>query len=198
MAVDTPIDTPAAYDSITIDGIDTPGICTLGAGGVRRSKIDKQVAPGTAGSFSVNRGLELTEVDYDILVWTKEQYRELQALAARLAGAQESQPPRMLRLVDLAVAHLKMKAGEVSWIGPFKRPSPGKWTLGFGLLEWKKRKPIGGVARAKDNLDRETEATLVQNAGLQDVIEAHKRDREKQDPNNTGGGFLPAIVRLFD
>ncbi|WP_061611640.1 hypothetical protein [Sorangium cellulosum] len=171
MLVDSPIDNPTAWDSITIDGIDTPGTCEL-SGGVRRTKIDQQVSPMQSGSFSVTRGLELVQVDYKVRVWTTEQFNELQALAARLATAQESRPPRQLRLVDIAVAHLKMKGAEVAWLGAIENPKPGRWTLGFGLLEWKKRKPIGGVARAKDWIDQEMVATRQERAQLESQLQA--------------------------
>jgi len=172
MVVESPIDNPTAWDSITIDGVDTPGHCAL-SGGVRKTKIDQQVSPMQSGSFSVTRGLELVAVDYKIRVWTTEQFNALQALAARLATAQESRPPRQLRLVDIAVAHLKMKGAEVAWLGPIENPTPGKWFLGFGLLEWRKRKPIGGVARPKDWIDREMDATRVERAGLEAQMKAH-------------------------
>jgi hypothetical protein len=179
MPVDTPIDNPSAYNAISLDGVDTPGICTLGSGGVRKTKIDQQVAPMQSGSFSVTRGVELVSADYDVRVWTNEQYIELQALAALLVAAQDSRPPRQLRLVDLAVAHLKMKGAEVAWVGPIKNPKPGTWTLSFGLLEWKKRKPIGGVARPKDGLDRENEAREQRNAGVRAQLEAHDIARSR-------------------
>ncbi|WP_437948647.1 hypothetical protein WME98_49980 [Sorangium sp. So ce296] len=178
MLVDSPIDNPAAWDSITIDGIDTPGTCAL-SGGVRRTKIDQQVSPMQSGSFSVTRGLELVSVDYKVRVWTTEQFNELQTLAARLAAAQESRPPRQLRLVDIAVAHLKMNGAEVAWLGPIENPKPGTWTLGFGFLQWKKRKPIGGVARPKDDLDRENEAKEQRNAGVRAQLEAHNVARAR-------------------
>ncbi len=171
MLVDSPIDNSAAWDSITIDGIDTPGVCAL-SGGVRRTKIDQQVSPMQSGSFSVTRGLELVSVDYKVRVWTTKQFKELQALAARLATAQESRPPRQLRLVDVSVAHLKMKGAEVSWLGPIENPKPGTWTLGFGFLEWKKRKPVGGVARAKDWIDQEMVATRQERAQLEAQLAA--------------------------
>jgi hypothetical protein len=176
--VDSPIDNPTAWDSITIDGVDTPGHCTL-SGGVRKTKIDQQVSPMQSGSFSVTRGLELVSVDYKIRVWTTEQFNALQALAAQLAKAQETRPPRQLRLVDIAVAHLKMKGAEVAWLGAIENPKPGTWTLGFGLLEWKKRKPIGGVARPKDEIDLAIQAQEAQNAGLQRQIDAHNVARSR-------------------
>lgn len=179
MRVETPIDNPSAYNAISIDGIDTPGICKLGSGGIRKTKIDQQVSPMQSGSFSVTRGLELTSVDYDINVWTNEQYRELQALAERLATAQEARPPRQLRLVDLAVAHLKMKGAEVAWVGPIKMPKTGQWVFSFGLLEWKKRKTIGGTARPKDEIDLAIQAQEAQNAGLERQIDAHNLARSR-------------------
>ncbi|XXX73877.1 hypothetical protein WMF30_40145 [Sorangium sp. So ce134] len=178
MLVDSPIENPSAWNSITIDGIDTPGICEL-SGGVRRTKIDQQVSPMQAGSFSVTRGLELVQVDYKVRVWTTEQFNELQALAARLAAAQESRPPRQLRLVDIAVAHLKMKGAEVAWLGPIENPKPGRWTLGFGFLEWKKRKPIGGVARAKDWIDQEMIATRQERTQLESQLQALETARAR-------------------
>lgn len=178
MVVDSPIDNPTAWDSITIDGVDTPGHCTL-SDGKRKTKIDEQVSPMQSGSFSVTRGLELVNVDYKIRVWTTEQFNALQALAAQLAKAQESRPPRQLRLVDIAVAHLKMKGAEVAWLGAIENPKPGTWTLGFGLKEWRKRKPIGGVARPKDWIDREMEATRVERAGLEAQMKAHDVARSR-------------------
>jgi hypothetical protein len=179
VVVETPIDNPSAYNAVSIDGVDTPGICTIGSGGVRKTKIDEQISPMQAGSFSVTRGLELVNVDYDIRVWTNEQYRELQALAGRLAAAQEARPPRQLRLVDLAVAHLRMKGAEIAWVGPIKMPKTGTWTFSFGFKEWKKRKPIGGVARPKDWIDREQEATRIERAGLEAQIKTHDVARSR-------------------
>ncbi|XXY23365.1 hypothetical protein WME88_27515 [Sorangium sp. So ce216] len=176
--VDSPIENPSAWNSITIDGIDTPGVCEL-SGGVRRTKIDQQVSPMQAGSFSVTRGLELVQVDYKVRVWTTEQFNELQALAGRLASAQESRPPRQLRLVDIAVAHLKMKGAEVAWLGPIENPKPGRWTLGFGFLEWRKRKPIGGVARAKDWIDQEMVATRQERVQLEAQLQALETARAR-------------------
>lgn len=178
MQVDSPIENPSAWNSITIDGIDTPGICEL-SGGVRKTKIDEQVSPMQSGSFSVTRGLELVSVNYKVRVWTTEQFNELQALANRLARAQESRPPRQLRLVDLALAHLQMKGAEVAWVGPIENPKPGTWTLGFGFKEWKKRRPIGGVARPKDDIDRAIEAQEQQNADLRAQIAAHNTARAR-------------------
>jgi hypothetical protein len=174
--VDSPFEIPEAWDSITVDGIDTPGHCVLG-GGDRKTKIDQQVSPMQSGSFSVTRGLELVSVDYEIRTWTTEQFNELKALADRLARAQEVRPPRQLRLTDIAVAHLRMKGAEVAWVGALKTPKTGHATFGFGLLEWKKRKPIGGVARPKDDIDQAILAQAQSNERDQRVIDAHNAAR---------------------
>jgi hypothetical protein len=156
MAADTPFENPLAYDSITLDGSVTPGRCTFKGGGNRKNIVDTQQAPGFMGAFNFVRGQEIPVIDYEIHVWTTEQFKETQALATRLVVARDARPTKTMTLVDLAIDHNKIARIIVIDVGAWQSSQIGKWFLPFSLKEDRKRKPIGGPVRpgAFDELQR--------------------------------------------
>jgi hypothetical protein len=179
MAVDTPIENPTAYDKITIDRVATPGRCTLKGGGDRKNIVDTQQAPGFMGAFNFVRGQEIPIIDYEVHVWTDEDYKALQELAARLVVARDARPPKTLALVDLALDHNKIGRVIVISVGAIQNPSNGKWFLPFTLKEDRKRKPIGGPVKpgAFDALQQRQEEALAQE---QAQLQALKDQRAAQ------------------
>jgi hypothetical protein len=148
MSVETPFENPEAYDSITLDGVDTPGLCTFKGGGDRKRKIESQQAPGFGGAFTLDRGEEVPSIDYEIHVWTLDQYKALQVLAAKLRQTQKSRPPKVIQLVDLAIAHNEIARVVCEVLGAFQSSKPGRWFLPVKFIEWRKRKPLGGVPKS--------------------------------------------------
>jgi hypothetical protein len=186
--VDTPFENPTAYNSITIEGVDTPGLCTFKGGGDRKLKIEGQQAPGFTGAFTVCRGEELPTIDYEIHVWTKEDYRALQELAAKLRAAQKKRPPKILELVDLAVAHNEIARVVVASVGAFTSPKTGKWFLPVSFAAWQKRKPIGGVPKPPlTEAQMEIERLGQENPRLEQQLRAAEIAAQRE---GGGGGLL--------
>jgi hypothetical protein len=194
MPVDTPFDNPTAYDSITIDGIITPGLCTFKNGGNRKNIIESQQAPGFQGAFNVIRGQEIPDADYEIHVWTVPDYKALQALAAKLCAARDARPPKIVSVTDLAIAHNKITRMLVRDVGAFQSPKTGRWFLPISLTESRKRKPIGGVPRSPPTaIQLENAALSAANAKLDAQLEAAKQAQVTEGD----GGIIGALGALF-
>jgi hypothetical protein len=194
MAVDTPFDNPRAYDAITIDGTETPGLCTFKGGGNRKNIIEDQQGLGFGGAFNYVRGQEIPYIDYELHVWTTEEYKALQALADRLCAARDARPPKVLRLTDLAVAHNKVAKVIVWDVGAFQASKIGRWFLPITLKESRPRKPIGGVPRAAPTeLQKENAKLSEENAKLDKQLESEKQVQVKEGD----GGVVGAIGSLL-
>lgn len=193
--VETPFENPNAYDSIRVNGTDTPGLCTFKGGGNRKKKIEDQQGIGFEGAFTVHRGEEIPTVEYEFHVWTNEDYKALQKLAEEWRAAQRSRPPKILTLVDLAIAHNKINRVEVMDLGAFQSSKIGRWMLPVVFKEWRKRKPIAPLPQPpKSDVDRDLEQFTKDNARIDQQLEAMK---VAADRGEYQGGSPSSIAGFF-
>jgi len=83
-----PLYAPMPWDTVTIGGIQIPGIVSVKSGSVEK-KIDIQKPHGRDGGALIERGLVPGKFDIDVLLWTPEQWakwKEIRPFLYRRAG----------------------------------------------------------------------------------------------------------------
>lgn len=142
-----PLKNPKAYNAITLDGEVSPGLCERKSGGNRKQKVDIQMAPGFAGWFTLFKGWEVSRVTYQFILWRDEHFDAWKKFHAMLKAGADKRPPRVYKLVDLNVNPNGITKVAVEELGARERIAPTKWAHEVTFLEFKKKKPTGGLPK---------------------------------------------------
>lgn len=159
MAAD-PQDNPALYEHPTLDNIPIPGTRVVRTGGGERTmKVEQQQQPGFAGAFTLVKMEDMATVSYRIDCADKPARDAVNAWLPAMRAAQKSWPkPTVFRLYDPALEHNEIRNVIVQKVGGWQKEyKSGMWSVDIALAEWKKRVPIGGVAKPRPKSEAEKE-----------------------------------------
>jgi hypothetical protein len=173
--VTNPIDQPWLYDYITLDDEKIAVLVKRTGGFDREQVVEQQQSPGYAGAYTVVKQEKLIEGTYRFMCWEPAHFTTMGALIARFNAGKQKRPPRVYRLGDPAVAHNQLKQIVIGKISPLIEVShsPIMYAYDIGVYEYRKRKPIGGVAvPEKTATDKQIELVAAQNAALQGQLDA--------------------------
>jgi hypothetical protein len=155
-----PITTPRAYDTFTLDGTVCPGIARIKSGGNREQEWQEQQTPGQTGANIVFRYEKVARITYMVEVWAGTQFDAFAAFLSMLAAGKDRRPVRVYTLLDLRVAHNRIRNVAYWNCGPQEQLEPGKWGFELAFVEKPKRKPMGGPLQAPRNAIEEKIAQL--------------------------------------
>jgi len=150
-----PIDQPWLYDYITIDDEKVPVLVKHASGFDREVVVEQQQSPGYAGAYTVVKQEKLMEGTFRFMCWLPAHFATMDALIARFNAGKLKRPPRVYRIGDAAVAHNQLKQIVIGKISPLIEVShsPIMYAYDIGVFEYRKRRPIGGVAVPEKTAD---------------------------------------------
>jgi len=169
-----PFTNPKAYDTIELDGVETP-FCELVDGGDRSHTWEAQKSPGYAGAYSVSRGENISTVSYRFVALNRAEYEALKTFINGLRIGQKKRPPKTWRITDLALESTEIRDVAVESISPYQQEKgKQKWSVVVKFFEYKKRIPMGGRVKPpeKDELDTAIEQMTAENKALQSQLDA--------------------------
>jgi hypothetical protein len=165
--VTDPISNPAAFERITLNDKEIPLFCERSEGGDREWVIEQQQSPGYAGAYTAVKNERLSSVTYRFHLWLPSHFVLFRPWLDTFRAGQKRRPPRTYTVNDLSIEHNEIKQLVVRRISPLVKVSPGRYAYDIGGDEYRKRRPIGGVAvPAKTEAERELEATRAEGVRL--------------------------------
>lgn len=176
-----PLNTPKAFDYIMLDGVKSPGYCERTDGGERSITIEDQQSPGFAGAYVVVKGEKISTITYRFHIWTIDQWKEWGRFEAMLKAGSKKRPPRVYQLVDLFLRGTEVKQVVLETMSRHTQVKIGHHAIDVKFHEYRKKKPIGGVAIPPPNEDDRLIDTLsAKNADLEKKLEAMLKQAEKE------------------
>jgi hypothetical protein len=182
-----PITNPTANDRITLDGKEVPVLCERMEGGDRKQAVEQHRSPGYAGAYTVVKGEDLSAVTYRFHLWKPRHFQDFRPWLDTFKAAMKKRPPRVFTLGDPSVAHNEIKQVIIGSMSARVTVARGRYAYDIGFHEYRKRRPIGGVAvPAKDKDDEANQARMARNenasatlASMQALEEARAEQARK-------------------
>jgi hypothetical protein len=141
-----PITNPTAFDRITLDGREVAVLAEATDGGDREQVVEQQQSPGFAGAYTVVKQEKLSALTYRFHCWLPAHFQALRPWLDTFKAGRKKRPPRVYVLGDLSVEHNEIKQVICSKVSRLIKVSQGRYAYDVHFDEYRKRRPIGGVA----------------------------------------------------
>lgn len=167
----TPFEVPGAFDVIELDRQPMRGIWKRASGGDRIQKVEQVQSPQYLGAYTMVRLEEMVTLDYEVEVWTIEDYNWLRTMLQVLRQGMKKRVrgPRVYELQDLTLEHIECKNVVCYKLTGLRHIGKGKHSTVIGFAEWKRKVPVGGPPKAapKSDLEKQVERMNNENKALQ-------------------------------
>lgn len=146
----TPRSTSKIYDTITIGGVESPGICTVTSPVFRKTEFDIQGRPGFIGKVAVPKGQEIVRRAYRFTIWDDAHFAQWEIMQTRLEKARRARPrPEYLEVVDPRLKGMSLTRFLVEGWSEEIEVEKGKWARDVLLIEHTKLVPTARLPANK-------------------------------------------------
>jgi hypothetical protein len=130
-----PISHPDAWDTVRIQGQDTPGKCDV-KGFKRKVDWDTKIGKGTAGATETVKGLPPAEGTITFTAWTIEHFRAWDLLLPKLKYDPTKKTKQANSIYHPALADIDVSSVNIESIGQWEHEGGGMYTRALELLEF--------------------------------------------------------------
>lgn len=177
----------AAFNTITLGGVKSPGLCKMPNKVERETEVDIQSQAGYIGKIVIPKGEKLVEVTYEFELWLDAHFEQWKVLRQRLESARVRKPKQEVivvidpRLEGIATKFTVLKLSSVSGY----QIEGELWGASVTLLESAKIKKLPrlpATQSVQDAFKAESEALTAEakdaQAGAREALKGLQKETE--------------------